>query len=63
METENPTGITLINQHEMPISNIKVIHDMKAPELFGRVCALPGMEIYPVSTIQDVYKIALLAIE
>lgn len=63
LENDNIKGMALVNQHEMPITNIKIFHNMKTPELFGKICSLEGYNMFSVKTLDDVYKIALLALE
>jgi len=36
------SSLALINQAEMPVTNIRIFHGLTTPEFFGSVCAMNG---------------------
>mmetsp|Transcript_87338 Transcript_87338/g.189160 ORF Transcript_87338/g.189160 Transcript_87338/m.189160 type:complete len:94 (+) Transcript_87338:187-468(+) len=62
-DVKTDTGMMIVNHHEMPITNIKEHHEMKAPELFKKICAFEGLNLYPVATVEDVEKVVMMSLE
>jgi len=56
-------SMSLINEAEMPITNIRKFHKMTTPELFKEVCAINGTQLAEVNSVEDIYKIIMLALE